>query len=522
MDMRKKLVKLLKVLSAILLLFFLILAIAVIWPMPKLATPEKYDSILIKSVNVIDVESGNIIENRDILIKDNLISVIDTSGMLKPDPETLILDSEGKYVMPGLWDMHTHSNQHSEWLHHPLYIANGVTGVRDMSGQLNERDSYWAGSVERLKWNEELSNNVRVTPRYVLQSSYQMDGASSVPDGFPEFFKLQKPEDADALLDFYQNEQVDFIKVYQQILPPSYKRLALQAPKYGMHIAGHKPAFVSLEDAILLGQRSFEHGRIFLFESFPEADCLRTTKNWKQFFSTSKESMVEDFDPEIAKELMQLMKAHNSHWTPTLQTLKFEAYAHEESFLDNPNLKYITWVRKNLWWAIDAQNNKKRNLSNKGQGLSERFFRASREQVKMANHMGVPIMTGTDVTDSYTFAGFRMHCELEDLTKSGLSNLEALQCATIVPAKFAEKEDHYGSVESGKIADLAILNKNPLEDISHTKTISGVLMNGTYYDADKIDELKKYSQSNASSFHINVKALFSLINSPLIRRQFAD
>ena len=520
--MKKKIFKFLKVFSGIILLLLLTIVVAFLWPMPHLKPPAKHNAVFIKSINIIDVQSGNILENRDVLIRNNVIVAIDTIGVLKAHPASLIIDGTNKYLMPGLWDMHTHSTQHSEWFHHPLYIANGVTGVRDMSGQLSKRDSYFAGSIERLIWNDELSDNKRVTPRYVLQSSFQIDGAFSVPDGFPEFFKLQKIEDVDSLLRFYKKEKVDFIKVYDQIPPKSYKQLALKAPNYGMHIAGHKPIFISLEDAIVLGQRTFEHGRIFLMECFPDADSLRTSDNWKEFASKSKGSMLKNFNPESATRLMLLMKEHNAHWVPTLQTLKFEAFAHEPSFLQNPNLKYIDYISRKLLWDLDVRNNKKKNLSKEGKNISKDFYNAAKEQIKIASEIGVPIMTGTDVTDSYVFAGFSIHNELEDLTKSGLSNLKALQSATIIPAKFAKMDKGYGTVENGKIADLIVLNKNPLESITNSKTINGVILNGIYYDADKIEELKNYTHSIASSFHVNVKFLYSLIASPLMRVQFED
>lgn len=520
--MKRKFIKFFKIISVLFLLFVIIFIAAILWPMPKLDSPKKFRTVFIKSVNIIDVKSGDILENRDVLIKDNIICAIETSGTLNGNSYSLIIDGSGKFIIPGLWDMHTHSNQHSEWLHHPLYIANGVTGIRDMSGQLNQRDSYWVGSKERLRWNSELNTNKRITPRYVLQSSYQIDGISSVPDNFPDFFTVEKEEHIDSILRFYKNEKVDFIKVYQQIKPNMYRKLALSAPKYGLHLAGHKPMFVSLEESVILGQRSFEHGRIFMFEAFPEADSLRNPKNWKAFFAKSKKSIVDNFNEETAIKLMTLMKENNAYWTPTLQTLKFEAFAHKSRFIDNPNLKYVTSIRKNIWWGIDVSNNKKKNLSDEGNGLSTDFYNAAKKQVRMAKDIGVPIMTGTDVTDSYTFAGFSIHSELADLTKSGLSNLEALQSATIIPAKFVGKEKAYGAIENGKIADLIILNKNPLENITHSQTINGVLINGIYYDSDKINELKHFTESISSSFHMNVKVFYSLIRSPLVRVQFAD
>jgi len=378
------------------------------------------------------------------------------------------------------------------------------------------------GSKERLQWNKDLENNRRVTPRYVLQSSYQMDGENAISEESPSFFKLQKPSQVDSLLQFYKNENVDFIKVYQQLPKNTYVELAKKAPKYGMHLAGHKPMFLSLEEAINSGQRSFEHGRIFMYECFPGADSLKNPTNWKQYFSKSKLEIVQQFDTVQAKELMRLMNQKGAYWTPTLQTLKFEANAHKGSFTNNENLKYVTKVRKRLWWKYDTDHNKERNLESEGFSISEQFFEASKQQVAMAHKLGVPIMAGTDVTDSYVFAGFSIHDELYELTTSGLSNLEALQSATIVPATFSNLVKDYGTIAIDKKADLVLLNKNPLDDIKSTKEINGVLLNGVYYDEDKLIELKKFTEKAASSFHMNVKALISLVNSPLIRVQFAD
>ncbi len=520
--MKRKLLKTLKAILFVLLFLTLVFIIGIIWPMPKLTLLEKHHTVLIKSINIIDIKTGNVLENRNALIVGNVITNIDSLEILVDDSNALIIDGTGKYVIPGLWDMHTHSNQHSPWLHHPLYIANGVTGIRDMSGQLNRKDSYWVGSRERLKWNTELDAHKRVMPRYVLQSSYQIDGASSVPDGFPDFFKLENPEQVDSLLQFYKNEHVDFIKIYQQIPVASYKKLAESAKDYGLHIAGHKPMFLSLEEAVNLGQRSFEHGRIFLFESFPETDSLKHPENWKRYFSKNKGKLIDEYNPKIARELMQFMQSKNAHWVPTLQTLKFEAFAHDENYLSNPNLKYITSIRRTLWWDMDRTNNAKRNNDEDTKGISQEFLKTAVEQIKLANEFGVPIMTGTDVTDSYTFAGFSLHDELIDLTKCGLTNLEALQSATIVPAEYAKKEHLYGSIERGKVADLVLLNHNPLDNIAHSSEIHGIMMNGLYYNSEKIEELKEFTESTASSFHMNIKVLFSFINSPLIRVQFAD
>lgn len=472
----------------------LVFSVALFWPMPKLALPVKFSYVFIKSINVVDVVSGKILTNRDILITGNKINKIDTTGILKVPLNALVVNGSNMFVIPGLWDMHTHSNQFSEWLHHPLYIANGITGVRDMSGQLGKKDSYWVGSQERLGWNSEVLENKRIAPRYLLQSSYQIDGKFSVPVGYPQFFSLQQINDVDSLLQFYHDQKVDFIKVYNRIPAKAYEKLAIEAPKYGMHIAGHKPADVTLKSAILLGQKSFEHGRLFLNTVF-------------------RDTIIS---------LLQLMKTKNTYWVPTLQTLKFEANAHNAAFIENLNLKYIAWIQRKLWWTPDVIANRKRNFSKDGKGLSAIFFNSVKKHVKIADSLGVPIMAGTDVSDSYVFPGFSLHEELQELENSRLTSLSALQTATINPSKFVGKENLYGSINPGKVADMVILLKNPLTKIENTKKIFGVLFNGLYYDAKKLEELKEFSANASSSFHINVKLFFSLFNSPLIRVQWAD
>ncbi|MCG2417797.1 amidohydrolase family protein [Aequorivita sp. F47161] len=519
--MKNKFIYFLKVVIAIILLAIITITGAYLWPTSTLHPPESFKKTIINNVNIIDVETGNIAYNQYVLIEKSRISKIDSTKINVSD-DALIIDGAGKYVIPGLWDMHTHSNQHSEWLHHPLYIANGITSVRDMSGQLNKKDSYWVGSKERLQWNKDVENNSRVSPKYVLQSSYQMDGEKAIPEESPNFFKLENPSQVDSLLQFYENEKVDFIKVYQQLPKDTYEALAEKAPKYGLHLAGHKPMFLSLEEAINLGQKSFEHGRIFMYECFPEADSLKNPNHWETYFSKSKAKIVQQFDSVQAKELMRLMQQENAYWTPTLQTLKFEANAHKNSFTNTNNLKYVTQVRKKLWWKYDTDYNKEKNLESEGNSVSEQFFEASKKQVAMANKIGVSIMAGTDVTDSYVFAGFSLHDELHELTKSGLTNLEALKSATIVPARFSNKEKDFGTVDIGKKADLIVLNKNPLHNINNTMDIYGLFLNGIYYNEEKLTELKNFTETAARSFHMNVKALISLVNSSLIRVQFAD
>lgn len=232
--------------------------------------------------------------------------------------------------------------------------------------------------------------------------------------------------------------------------------------------------------------------------------------------------MAHDFDWQHAEYLMDLMSTQNSHWVPTLQTLKISAFADDEAYLNSPNLKYIPRMRRTLWWNPDVHRAAEYNRSEEGSGINRKLYESSKRQIFAAHQRGVPIMTGTDVTDSYTFAGFSLHLELKELTDSGLSNLEALQAATTVPAAFAGMQDESGSIEIGKLADLVILDQNPLENIENTQSISAVVLNGTYYDSSWLNHYKELTADLATSFHMNVKFVMSMLRSPLMRKQLAD
>lgn len=456
------------------------------------------------------------------MVKGNKIHAIDSTGKSTYGNYDLHIDGKNKYLIPGLWDMHTHSTQHSPWLHHPLYISNGVTAIRDMSGQMGKKDSYWAGTLDRLEWNRKLESNVQITPRYALQSSYQINGSNSVPGSFPDFFKMEQVEDVDKLLAHYSEEGTDFIKVYSEIPAHTYKLLAGKAEEYGMHVAGHKPLQLSLENALYSGQRSFEHGRIFMFECYPGSADLRESDDPYVTYKQAKPEIAANFDFEHASALMDIMAERKSYWTPTFQTLKSSVLADDTSFLDDPLLIHIPKMQKLLWWNPDIGSASKYNNSKEGRLVNQKLYELAKVNVGMAHERGVPILAGTDITDSYTFAGFSLHNELKELKSCGLTNLEVLRSATIVPAEYCDLEEELGSVEIGKLADLVILEENPLTDISNTQTILGVFLNGNFLNKEVLDDYEKATAQLAGTFHMNVKYLASLLGSPLMRKQLAD
>lgn len=474
-------------------------------------------------VNVISIQDGHIQNDRTVWVEDGKILDISPSDKAGQRDGFTEISAKGNYVIPALWDMHTHGLKISPQLHHPLFIAHGVTMARDMSGCLNEADNYWACVEDRLRWNAESENGTRVSPRYVLQSSYQTNGGNEVPEGYPDFFRLQNREHAKQLIEFYKGKQVEFIKPYTELTLEQYDDLAHFAALENMEIAGHKPLSVSLSHAIQAGQTSIEHGRLFLFDCFTDIEEFRALDNPIQHFNANfMRRMLQEQDEATCQQLMQSMASSKTWWTPTLTTLQMGALANDDSFRNDSRLDYIPFVAKQLIWFPDADNSANRGWDDGQTYVPLDFFAQSKVHVKEAHRQGVKLLAGTDNTDTYVFTGSSLHDELKMMVDAGLTPLEALQTATILPARFANLEHESGSVEQGKRADLVLLQANPLEDIRNLEQIEGVVFNGHYYDKDALDQLKQFAKEMAQSIQANIRFVWDALSSPLMRVQFAD
>ena len=188
-------------------------ALAVMLPLESAPLVGIKGDYSLNHVNIVNIISGDISRDMTVLIEKGRIVEILPSNQYQPRSNYFDISAGGKYLIPGLWDMHTHSLKLSPQLHHPLFLRYGVTSIRDMSGCRTEGDSYWACPEDRYLWEEQALNGERVSPRYPLQSSYQTNGGSEVPEGFPDFFRLSSQVDTRKLVDFYVERDVDFIKI---------------------------------------------------------------------------------------------------------------------------------------------------------------------------------------------------------------------------------------------------------------------------------------------------------------------
>lgn len=505
------------------LLVAVVVALMLAWPAPEPPDHSLSGDFVIRDVSVVDVEIGTVRPGRDVVVTAGTIESIRPAGAGAAPDGAVEIDGRGRFLVPGLWDMHTHSNTFAPQFQHPLFIAHGVTAVREMWGCMSRPDPFFACAEDRQRWNRALVEGRGVHPRYVGQSSFQINGGSEVPEGYEAFFRASTPAEARAMAAWYAEHGVDTLKVYSELSPDAYTALAAAAREHGISIAGHLPARVSLEQAIDAGQRSIEHGRLFAFECFEGGEAFRSLDRPMAAYNRDlRRRLVDEQEPARCSALMQRMAASDTAWAPTLLTLRMEGFADDAAFRDDDRLRYIPWLIRRLMWFPDADRMAASAIDDDGRNVRRELYRLAQRHVGQAHDAGVEILVGTDAMDTYSVPGAGIHDELEALVEAGLSNAEVLRAATLGAAEYSGAADRLGTVAPGKAADLLLLDGNPLADIGHTREIRGLFLGGRYFDRDALDALLAFSEARAGSPSQNLKVFWAAIRSPLLRVQAAD
>ncbi len=433
-------------------------------PFGSLCRAGKPD-IVITRVNIVDVKTGKILKNKTLTIDNNRISAIYDNEIVSSD-STIVIDGKGKYLIPGLWDMHAHY----KWSHvdlDPLLIANGITGVREMWGNM-------PAFVEIPKRSQQEG---------LLSPDVYLSG--DLLDGNPPCFPagslvVTTPDEAVAAVKKQIDQHVDFIKVYSMLTEESFMAIANEAKKRNITFAGHIPNRVSIYKAIEAGMSSSEHLYGFL--------------NACSSVDTSNEALISTFSEKRFDSICSVL-AKSSMWLcPTLTVNRAMSYLNDSIFINDNRIAYLPEYIINIW-------NQKMNPYSKSQ--IDNFANSARVRylfelslIGKMNEKGVKFIAGTDFPNPYVFPGFSLHDELSLMVKGGMPTLDALRSATINPAIFMNKKADFGSVEVGKLASLVLLNKNPLENIENTKTIEIVIIQGKVYNRRALDLMLEQAKSN--------------------------
>jgi hypothetical protein len=395
--------------------------------------------------------------------------------------------------------MHMHSFQLSPQMHLPLFVANGVTSVRDMMGCPGNQDSLIACTSDKQRWNAAVRAGRLTSPRFVSAASYYFDN--------PALTLAEVSRRSRAAADAGTDE----LKVYNRLSRPAYARVAQEARRGRMRLVGHLPKAISLDEALTAGQRSFEHAHLLPRHCFRQATAWRRSKLEAAPSVSQLEAFVAEHDPQVCRAAFASLKAAGAWLVPTHVTREEDARAGEPSFIDDPRLAYLDPLSR---WAYkdDLSSTRTSYPDARGERALKRYFAHGLLLTGAAHRAGVPILVGTDTA----IGGFRYHDELDHLVRAGLTPAEVLRAATINAARYLGLEHVSGSIASGKHADLVLVEANPLADVRNTRRIRAVIIGGRIYDRARLDQLLRFTRSQAQRPDNWVKLLWGFARSSVI------
>jgi len=442
------------------------------------------DTLILTNVNVVDTRNGDIGHNLTVVIKNQRIHAIAKFGFIQESRKTHVINVNGKYLIPGLWDMHVHSafGQVAPWdesIIYPLYIANGVTCIRDMGGNPDLLEN----RRNRIDKGELLG------PR-ILYAGPFLDGGKPEPGKTdPAMLWVNTPAEARAAVDSLQKRGVDFVKILSELNRETYFAIASESGKDHLRFVGHVPESVSAAEASTAGQRSIEHlSGINLACSSKEIELRQKRldaieKNDNAEWSAANKEVLATYSSEKAKALFQELATNNTYQVPTLVWWRANSRFGDTDLASDPRLQYVpAWVQAE--WSPEKLKTPPAQLE-----YLKALLARNLDDTRAMNRAGVPFMAGTDGPDPYVFPGFSLHDELALLHDAGFTNAQALQAATYSPALFMNKLDKFGVVEIGRAADLVLLDANPIEDIQNTRKISAVVVGGKYFSRADLDQI---------------------------------
>lgn len=437
-------------------------------------------TVVVQGGTLIDVRTGNQVADSLIVVEGDRIKQVGRASDNVVPPEAEVIDAHGKWIIPGLMDTHAHITG-AKNLPLELYLANGVTTIRDPGGHL---------TLLRLT-RQEIDSGKRRGPRLFF--------SGSVLDGNPPLWPdlsiiVDTQEQAESAVNFLIDQGVDSVKVYNSITEPVLEAIVRTAHRRGIPVIGHVPRSMTMTRAVELGMDGLEHIRVTGRELLPleEANKIdflpfvqREALLWQRF----------DLDADKMKSLISFLVERKIFLGPTLTVDELSSLALYEEQAKDPNNRFMPrdFINESET-APDVF-----RLPPELKDAAAEGFRKRLQFIGMCGRAGVQIIAGTDGVGTGTLLpGFGLQHELELLAQAGLTPIQVIQAATINAARALKKDEELGSLEAGKLADLVILSSNPLLDIRNTSKIDSVMVGGRLLSRKDLDEMLAQAEAAGS------------------------
>ncbi|KAA2216773.1 amidohydrolase family protein [Maribacter flavus] len=439
-----------------------------------------YDTLL-KGGNILNLEDGSVVVG-DIYISDGRIAKVAYDEIYENSTAKNVVDATGKFILPGFWDNHVHFRGGDSLIEANkrflgLFIANGITTVRDAGGDL---------TTAVMQWKMAIENDGMIGPT-IFTSGPKIDGPGATWAGSLE---VENQEDINKALDSLQAIPTDFVKIYDsKISGENYLNTIRAAEKRGLITSGHMPFTATLESTIDAGIDAVEHLYYIMKGcSTEEAAITQQLQDEKIGFWDAMPILQSTYNDSVAKQTFEHLKQKNVFVVPTLHIGHTLSYLDEVDHSEDAYLKYMSpGIQKTYEGRIQrAQNASEKAIQDRKE--LDTFFK---KLALTLNQNDVSLLAGSDsgAFNSYTYPGISLHKEMEAMVDAGISPLDALKASAYNGAKFLKKESDYGSLKTGKQADIVILNQNPLENIQNTQDIFMVLKNGNSYSQEDLNKL---------------------------------
>jgi hypothetical protein len=449
--------------------------------------------IVFEHVTIIDATGAAPHTNVSLLVSGGRIAQI--AKKVKAPRGARKVDATGKFLIPGLWDMHVHLGAPDGFF--PLLVANGITGIREMYSGVAP------SALVPLRSRPDV-------PQLVVSAF--LDGPRMLSNGPPPpgAAAVATAEQARIAVRGLAASGADFLKVYNSLPREAYFAIAQEARAVGIPFVGHVPEEVSPAEASAAGQRSQEHLINILLACSTRESELRAARiqvmnsnaisgqeRLRELGFPNPEGLFDTYNEDKCAALFKTFVSNGTWHTPTLVLLA--GFAHGDDFARDPRIASQPHILRDA--PHPRQKFYMQDLSPEAYAALEQRIGALLERYKRLvgdmHRAGVEFLAGTDTSVSNpVLIGYGLHEELALLVESGLTPMEALQTATLNPARFFGAQDRMGTIEAGKAADLVLLDADPLQDIRNTQTIRAVVMRGRFFERSDLDEMLKRAAAN--------------------------
>jgi len=444
---------------------------------------EVNSTLLLYNINVINVVDGSINHNAAIVMKGgNIVAIGKYEALRKKYRDSEKIDGENRYVIPGLWDMHIHLEgadlipDNKALL--PLFLAYGITTVRDCASDLGE---------QVLKWRNQINHDSLVGPT-IFTAGKKLEGKNSIWKGDLE---IATEEELTQMLNLLDEYKVDFVKITENTLSGDLFLKSVKAAKArGYRVSGHVPYDLTILELVKAGFTSIEHASYMLRLGADEEEVKRGLMEGQLTKGEAGQKYAKNFDQARAIQAYQKFGQQGLFVCPTLIGGRQLAYLDENDHQQDDFLKYLTQrFTANYAWRI----NRMANDTDEQKKQRKDSYELVKKQLPYFQKAGIKIITGSDAAalNTYVYPAESLIDELMIFSEAGLTPLQILQAATINGASYFGRFDTMGSVAEGKIADLVLLDKNPLQEIAAVRQVFAVIKKGRYYDRVALDGMLK-------------------------------